>query len=171
MADEASSDQKTQEPSARKLQRARARGQVAQSREVNTWFMVMAGTGLVLFMAPPVAKVLARALVAFIELQNFLGPAGVRWPQVEAALGEVALALMLPLLTLVLAAAARHARPDRTRLRHREDRLRCLAVVAARRIPAAVLAALGRRIHQKPGQGRGGGRGGGVDGDARPSMA
>ncbi len=106
MADEASSDQKTQEPSARKLQRARARGQVAQSREVNTWFMVMAGTGLVLFMAPPVAKVLARALVAFIELQNFLGPAGVRWPQVEAALGEVALALMLPLLTLVLAAAA-----------------------------------------------------------------
>lgn len=104
MADEADKDQKTETPSGKKLARGRQQGQVAQSREVNTWFMLMAGTGIVLFMASPVANVLRRSLVAFMELRNFLGSDGILWPQVEEALAGVAVALVLPMIVCVAAA-------------------------------------------------------------------
>ena len=48
--------QKTEDPSQRKLQRARDEGQVAQSREINTWFMLAASAASVLFVAPAMAR-------------------------------------------------------------------------------------------------------------------
>ncbi|HEY1504098.1 MAG TPA: flagellar biosynthesis protein FlhB [Stellaceae bacterium] len=105
MADEQDSGQQTEEPSQRKLQQARRRGQVAQSREVNTWFMLMAGTGIVLFLGPTAAGSIAATLRAFLTLQHYLDHDGLRWNAIEATLGQIAFVLLLPLLVLVVAAA------------------------------------------------------------------
>lgn len=104
MADEQDSGQQTEEPSQRKLQNARQRGQVAQSREVNTWCMLMAGTGIVMFIAPSAATSIATTLRAFLTLDHFLNQDGVNWPAVEAVLGQVGFILLLPLLVAVIAA-------------------------------------------------------------------
>src|SRR5579863_6208556 len=104
MADGPDKDQRTETPSGRKLERARRQGQVVQSREVNTWFMLMAGTAIVVFLAGPMAHVIQRSLITFINLQDFLSPDGLRWEPVREALGKVALALGLPMLMLVGAA-------------------------------------------------------------------
>ncbi len=106
MADGPDKDQQTETPSGRKLARARLQGQVVQSREVNTWFMMAAGTGIVMFLAAPIARVMEHALVAFIELNDFLAPDGVHWEAVRPALGRVLVALALPMLVLVAAALA-----------------------------------------------------------------
>jgi flagellar biosynthesis protein FlhB len=106
MADGPDKDQQTETPSGRKLARARSQGQVAQSREVNTWFMMAAGTGIVMFLAAPIARVLEHALFAFMKLSDFLGPDGVQWTPVQAALGRVLIALALPMMVLVAAAFA-----------------------------------------------------------------
>jgi len=106
MADGADQDQKTESPSGRKLARGRQQGQVAQSREVNTWFMLMAGTAIVLFMSQPIANVLRRMLIDFMQLHNFLGRDGVRWPQLEGTLGEVGFMLLLPVAVTIFAAVA-----------------------------------------------------------------
>ncbi|HEY3917756.1 MAG TPA: flagellar biosynthesis protein FlhB [Stellaceae bacterium] len=106
MADEQDSGQQTEEPSGRKLARARQRGQVAQSREVNTWFMLMAGTGIVLFIIPTLASSMALTLRGFLVLDHFLGPDGIKWAAVGATLGQIAFMLVLPLLVLVITAAA-----------------------------------------------------------------
>lgn len=104
MADDADKDSKTEQPSGRKLARGRQQGQVAQSREVNTAFMLLAGTAIVLFMSGPIANVLRRSMLAFLQWRNFLGPDGVRWPQVEDALAQVGVVLLLPLGVMVVAA-------------------------------------------------------------------
>lgn len=106
MADGPDKDQQTEAPSGRKLARARNQGQVVQSREVNTWFMMVGATGIVMFLAAPIAHVLARAFVAFIELSDFLGPDGVHWEPVRAALGRVLIVLALPMAVMVAAAIA-----------------------------------------------------------------
>ncbi|HLI23144.1 MAG TPA: flagellar biosynthesis protein FlhB [Stellaceae bacterium] len=106
MADEQDSGQQTEEPSARKLQRAQQRGQVAQSREVNTWFMLMAGTGIVMLIAPAMAANMATTLRAFFSLDHFLTPASVNWAAVETTLGQIGFLMLLPLLVVVIAAVA-----------------------------------------------------------------
>lgn len=106
MSDTSGGGEKTEQPSGRKLGRARAKGQTAQSREINTWFMLMASAGLIMFAAPPLALSIARLLVAFLEFDHFLGPEDVLWNAVEAALGQVANALIVPLLMLLVAAVA-----------------------------------------------------------------
>ena len=104
MADGPDKDQRTEQPSGRKLERARRQGQVVQSREINTWFMLMAGTAIVVFLSAPIVHVLQRSLVAFITLQDFLGPDGLRWSPLRAALAKVLVTLVLPLLVVIAAA-------------------------------------------------------------------
>lgn len=106
MAQEFDNSQKTEDPSQRRLQRARDEGQVAQSREINTWFMLATSGVLVLFLAPSIARTLGRALSAFVDPQRFLAPQGILWDAVAADLREVALALALPFALLMVAAAA-----------------------------------------------------------------
>jgi flagellar biosynthesis protein FlhB len=106
MADEQDSGQQTEEPSGRKLARARQRGQVAQSREVNTWFMLMAGTGIILFIAPAAARSITATLRQFLIVGRFFDGDGVKWDAIETAIGQVAFVLLLPLLVVVVAAVA-----------------------------------------------------------------
>lgn len=59
--------QKTEEPSSRKLEKGRERGQVAVSQEVKSWAILTAGTLGVLFMAPGIFGDVARLGLPFIE--------------------------------------------------------------------------------------------------------
>jgi len=106
MADEVDDSQKTEDPSARKLSRARSKGQVVHSREINNWFIVGTGLGLLVFLGAPTARAISRALLRYIEapqqisIEHGLGAA------LRATLTEVASALVVPMVVLMLAAAA-----------------------------------------------------------------
>ncbi len=106
MADQSDEGQKTEDASQRKLQHAREEGRVAQSREINTWFMLGASGILVLFVAPSLAQTLLLTLSACIDPQRFLVPNGIAWGSVSAILGRVAAVLALPLGVLTAAAIA-----------------------------------------------------------------
>lgn len=98
--------QKTEDPTGRKLSQARDRGQVIQSREVGTWLMLATGGGLVLVLGPTIGRSLADTLTPFFAIEPFLAGDGILWSSVEARLGQVAVALVLPLLLLIGAAIA-----------------------------------------------------------------
>ncbi len=55
MAEEDDS-QKTEEATPKKLAKAREEGQVAQSQEIKSWLILMAGAGMLMFMAPDMAR-------------------------------------------------------------------------------------------------------------------
>jgi len=67
MAEEEDDASKTEDPSGRKLDRGRRRGQVAQSPEVSHWGILMAGALLILFAAPWTMKGIARVTLPFLE--------------------------------------------------------------------------------------------------------
>lgn len=67
MAEEDDDSQKTEDPSGRKLERGRRRGQVAQSPEVANWGILLAGAMLVLFAASWSMKKIARVSLPFLE--------------------------------------------------------------------------------------------------------
>ncbi len=104
MAEDDSS--KTEDPSGRKLGKARGEGQVAQSREVNTWFMLAVSGGLIMVMGPSIGRTLLRTLEPFLELHPFLDSDGILWGPIGAAAQEVALAFLVPMLFMVIAAIA-----------------------------------------------------------------
>jgi flagellar biosynthetic protein FlhB len=92
-------DQKTEEPSQKKLDDAREKGQVALSRDVVNWAMFLA-IGTIVAMAPPIATQLVRRFTAILEQAHSLkldrlGP---------TLVGDVAV-LSLPLLAITVAAA------------------------------------------------------------------
>lgn len=66
--------------------------------------MLMAGTVIVVFMSTPIAHVLRRSLIEFIELRNFLGQDGIRWDQVRGALGQCLVMMIVPMLLTIAAA-------------------------------------------------------------------
>jgi flagellar biosynthesis protein FlhB len=107
MAGDADKDQRTEQPSGKKLAHARRQGQVIQSREINTWFMLMAGTGLILFAAPPIATTIEHVLARFLDAGNFIDRAGeLHWAPMKDALGMIMVMLILPIIVFVVAAIA-----------------------------------------------------------------
>jgi flagellar biosynthetic protein FlhB len=99
-------DSKTEQPSARKLTRARERGQVIQSREVNSLLMLASGAAVSLLLAPSLVRDLAPALARFLAPAALLSAESVRWEAVRQLLAGIAGALLLPLLLFVGAALA-----------------------------------------------------------------
>ena len=67
MAEEQDDSQKTEEPTQKRLDEAREKGQVASSREINHWFMILGGTLLVTIFAPQMMRDLARLMLPFVE--------------------------------------------------------------------------------------------------------
>ena len=106
MADEApENDSKTEDPSQKKLQDAREKGDVAKSQEVVTWFMLLGSAMIFAMMAPGTAANLASSLKVLIEnADRFdLGGAGF-----GAFFNNLALTLvgtvMIPLVVLSICA-------------------------------------------------------------------
>ena len=97
--------QKTEEPTQKKLDEARKKGQVALSREVNNWIMLLAGTLLIAGAASWVMSDLTVMMTAFIAQAHLM-------PELPGGMGhllggiffEVLYILALPLLFLMFAA-------------------------------------------------------------------
>ena len=67
MAEDEDKSQKTEEPSQRKLDDARKKGQVATSRELNNALMISAAAAFVALLTPGIANDLTQVLVPFIS--------------------------------------------------------------------------------------------------------
>jgi flagellar biosynthesis protein FlhB len=108
MAEEDRDDsQKTEEPTQRRLQEARERGDVPQSREINHWFMVLAIAMAVFAAAPGMADAVGRLLLPFLERTEAFptDPEGLRWT-LGALFWGLLKAAALPALMLIAAAIA-----------------------------------------------------------------
>lgn len=103
--DDQDESSKTEEPTPKKLEEARRKGQVPLSREVNNWIMLLASTIVVLMIAPAIMADLFRYMRTFIEQAHMMPgvPGGF-----SVVLGDTYWAvlkiLILPLLVLVVAA-------------------------------------------------------------------
>jgi flagellar biosynthetic protein FlhB len=64
--DSTDESQKTEEPTARRLEEARKRGQVVVSREINTWVLLFAATVLIVMAGPGIMSDMAAQLRVFI---------------------------------------------------------------------------------------------------------
>lgn len=97
--------QKTEEPTARKLEEARKRGQVIYSREVTNWVLIFAATLLVVGAGPLIAGDLKNILRVFLERpHDLLADPGGLGNVLRAVFTEVAGIILLPLLLLIVAA-------------------------------------------------------------------
>ncbi|MDX2095817.1 MAG: flagellar biosynthesis protein FlhB [Alphaproteobacteria bacterium] len=107
MAESEDDSSKTEEPSAKKLEEARKKGQIPASRELNHFFMMLAFLFFVLFMAPKMARDSLTFLTPFIgSIDHFdMSGGGLIATFRHIILGGLLL-LALPLLLTVVAAIA-----------------------------------------------------------------
>ncbi len=100
MADEDDA-QKTEEPSDKKLGKARDKGQVAQSMEVKTWAVLSAGAIGLIFMAGDIGNGLRLDLQRFIEAPDMI-PSNFEHLHIVVADVSTKVALLLAPLMLLL---------------------------------------------------------------------
>jgi flagellar biosynthesis protein FlhB len=107
MADESDSNERTEDPTPKRLEEAIQRGDVVKSAEVNTWFMIAAGTLMIMLFAAPMATSLEatfRGLLAKSYQIRTDGPALI--DLVKTLAFEVVGAFGIPLVLLCIAAIA-----------------------------------------------------------------
>ena len=106
MSDEEQDDsQKTEDPTPKKIEQARKKGQVALSREINNWVMLLAGTILVAAVAGPVLSDLKTLMKAYIEHSHDFPPMpGGLHVVLGGAYKKVIGILALPFIVLMMAA-------------------------------------------------------------------
>lgn len=98
-------EQKTEDPTAKKLDEARKKGQVAVSRELNNWIMLTAATILIGTMAPSFMARLSEILKIYIEQSYALPQAPGGFSVVLGATYLKVLGIMaVPLIALMVAA-------------------------------------------------------------------
>lgn len=104
MADH-STEERTEEPTPKRLKEAREKGQVPRSRELNTLAVLLTGAGALLLLGRHMADDLAGIFVTNFDLERdkLLDPAALA-DHLAASLGD-ALLLVAPLLALLLVAA------------------------------------------------------------------
>lgn len=107
MAEDDSQDDssKTEDPTPRRLDEARKKGQVPLSREMNSWVMLLMATMLVLALSGPMVTSLGQGLRTYLEQAHALPgvPGGLR-SVLGGALLETLKILLLPFLLLMTAA-------------------------------------------------------------------
>ena len=107
MADERDANERTEDPTPRRLEEAIRRGDVVKSTEVNTWFLIAGGTLMIMIFAGPMTISLAATFRGLLA-KSFEIPTD---PLAVAHLaktlaGDVAGAFGIPLLLLTLAGFA-----------------------------------------------------------------
>jgi flagellar biosynthetic protein FlhB len=99
--------QKTEDPTQKKLEDSRQKGQIPSSREVNNWIMILAGTLIVMIFSPAMSRDISRVLLTFIEKPHAIFLDSVQTQKVVADLFiEVAFILLIPMVILFIAALA-----------------------------------------------------------------
>ena len=107
MSEQTDDAQKTEEPTQKRLDESRSRGQVAISREINTWLMLAVGTLIIAMMAPMLMTRLRVALLPYIESPH-LFPLDIASTvqRLRVTLLDVFLVVFLPLLFFFVIALA-----------------------------------------------------------------
>src|SRR5688500_3800945 len=92
-------------PDLKRLEESRRKGQVALSRELNSWLMLLAATLLIMALAHPVMSQTSRFLKIYLEQAHALpgAPGGLAFV-LGGAFREMLVILALPLIILMLAA-------------------------------------------------------------------
>lgn len=109
MAEGEDESQKTEEPTQKRLDDAREKGDVAKSQEVPGWFILAAGLALLSFMFPSMARQLAGTLVVYFEQADaFAVEPNAILAMMRATAWHVALIVGVPILTLAGAGFAGH---------------------------------------------------------------
>jgi flagellar biosynthesis protein FlhB len=105
MADESSSDDKTEEPTARKLEKAIESGDVPRSMEINTWFILGALTLMLLVLATSSARQMTLDMKRFLMNMHQVpaDAAGISMAG-QRAMVETFSALAMPFLLFIIAA-------------------------------------------------------------------
>src|SRR5713101_5003159 len=106
MSEDTDNSQKTEEPSWRKLDEARSKGQVPQPREVTNWFIVLGATASMALFAPSIATAMQSAMFRFIEQSAELRLDSSFREAVLGTIGEVARAMAPAFLILMAAGLA-----------------------------------------------------------------
>ncbi len=105
MAEEEDDASKTEDPTPKKLEKSRKKGQAAVSREINSWAIILAGCIGLYLMAPGIMRDVARVARTFIEFPHQISiDADALVPLLRAVLGELSWTLA-PLVGLLVIAA------------------------------------------------------------------
>ncbi|GAB4356676.1 MAG: flagellar biosynthesis protein FlhB [Gammaproteobacteria bacterium] len=105
MAQEESGQERTEQPTPKRLKEAREKGQIPRSRELNTMLLLVVSAGSLLLMGPRMVDELGRFLTRGLTVERatiFDGTAVLRIP---AALFDEALELLVPFFVLMVAFA------------------------------------------------------------------
>jgi flagellar biosynthetic protein FlhB len=105
MSDEQDSSQKTEEPTQRRLDDARKKGQVATSREISHWLMILGTTIVMVVFAPAISNGLSQSMLKFVEAPHAIAtdlPHLTR--MLTGVLADVGMILFVPTAVLVVAA-------------------------------------------------------------------
>ena len=107
MAEDQDESQKTEEPTAKRLQDAREKGQLANSREVSTFSLLAVATLLAATMVPLLPSMIATSMRGLLENAHQLpvGDVGLRIVMIEL-IGQISWPVLIPLLAMVVAAIA-----------------------------------------------------------------
>jgi flagellar biosynthesis protein FlhB len=107
MAEENEANERTEDPTPRRLEEALNRGDVVKSAEVNTWFMIAGGTLMIMVFAAPMATSLQATFRGLLAKSYQIPADGPGLIDLVKALGvDVIAAFGIPLLLLSIAAFA-----------------------------------------------------------------
>ena len=99
--------EKTEEPTQKKLEDAHKKGDVPKSQEVNTWFVIVGATLMIIIFANDMAADLAAAFRGYLEQPHLIPMDGENIRLMSNEVGNMVLAAMgIPLLVLTLFAIA-----------------------------------------------------------------
>lgn len=105
MAEETDQREKTEEPTPKKLEDARRKGDLPTSREVNHWFLVLAAAVALMMFVPDMFRRLGRAFAYVVAESASADPNGASvGPLLVKLVGETAAALAPTMLVFVIAA-------------------------------------------------------------------
>lgn len=107
MAESPEQHEKTEEPTQKKLDDALKKGDVAKSQEVNSWFMMVAATLMIMIFSGDIASSLAGLLKSFLGQAHDMPATGSSLRELFRTLSMSILAILaLPLMLLIAAGLA-----------------------------------------------------------------
>lgn len=99
--------QKTEEPTQKKLDDSRKKGQVATSREVSNWFMILAGTIIIALISPSMSSSIKSVMMKYLAVPHAIPVAAGNLADVVGSIAsDVAFIMIVPVLLLLVAAFA-----------------------------------------------------------------
>lgn len=109
MAEGEDKSEKTEQPSQRKLQKAREKGDVPKSQEIPGWFVLAAGLGVIAIMSPSLGRALADTLALyFTNAHQIPLDGGGAMDLMSASVIRVALIMGLAFAVILLAGIMGH---------------------------------------------------------------